>query len=543
MSKILKYFLMISLLAITFTYSQFAQAEKAEMIPVGSYQKSCVDIKVKKNMLKASCTTLSGSVNKTKLKNLSACLNSISQNGDIGNIDGSLICLPDLPIVDQNFTFPKSETQINAWIYGNDLSNIYKHAWGIWDGLTSPVGNVDGVPVRAFETWNTPTNILSQIGNLAKSSSMQSSSQSLHPAKLKLELKPPKRFNKRRFKSKKKVNTKGDGDTSIAVSVAFNPPGARHLIINKLLLESTLKRYLKEGYTEIPNYPLNTIVVKPVYKIITSKNAPNGIYTFPGWPGTPSPAKTFSEKDWGSCVYVDIKKSGPGGNSIDKGCKKQSRANTFHLNNFIHQKINKEDAQYLTDQLGLNELGKVEAGDYAILVGMHVTTREIKRWTWQTFWWSANPDNPYLPSSNDIASYRPKTMGKAPRHYAMSVAYQMVSPAQPIIGGENSGSPVIGYNPHLEAGFDPATFQIIRAINGANGPIIHEYGVQTNCMSCHNLAMYNPKTNYVVDQGANTEKPYGTDFYMSITDEVFNNSLKLDFSWAILGNLKLNDGN
>lgn len=526
-------------MAITFTYSQVSQAE---MVPVGSYQKSCVDIKVKNDKLKARCTTLNGSVKKAKLKNLSACLNSISQNGDIGNIDGSLICLPDLPIVDPNFTFPKSETQINAWIYGNDLSNVYKHGWGVWDGLTSHVGNVDGVPVRAFETWNTPTNILSQIGNLPKNMSMLSSSQPLHPAKLKLELKPPKRFNKRRFKSVKKSKAKGinDGDTSIAVSVAFNPPGARHLITNKLLLQSTLNKYLKEGYTEIPNYPLNTIVVKPVYKVITSKNTTNGIYTFPGWPGTPSPAKTFGESVWGSCVYVDIKGTGKGGNSIDKGCKGQSKENTFYLNNFIHQQINKEDAQYLTDQLGLNELGKVEAGDYAILVGMHVTTREIKRWTWQTFWWSANPNKPYLPSSTDIASYRPKTMGKAPRHYAMSVAYEMVSPAQPIIGGENSGSPVIGYNPHLEAGFDPATFQIIRAINGSNGPIVHEYGVQTNCMTCHNLAMYNPSKNYKVDS---TEDPYATDFYMSITDEVFNNSLKLDFSWAILGSLKLDDNN
>jgi hypothetical protein len=42
----------------------------------------------------------------------------------------------------------------------------------------------------------------------------------------------------------------------------------------------------------------------------------------------------------------------------------------------------------------------------------------------------------------------------------------MVDPAQPILGGQNVGRSVIGYNPHLEAGFSPKTFQIKRAIHG-----------------------------------------------------------------------------
>ena len=38
---------------------------------------------------------------------------------------------------------------------------------------------------------------------------------------------------------------------------------------------------------------------------------------------------------------------------------------------------------------------------------MHVATHEIKRWAWQTFWWSANAGQPYLPSSGAIAAARP----------------------------------------------------------------------------------------------------------------------------------------
>jgi len=360
------------------------------------------------------------------------------------------------------------------------------------------------------------------------------------PAKrIRLDLSVPNQF-----KNKKGVNgnlsktiksqTSKFGDTNIFVSVAYNPPAAIHAISNKLFLQSTLNKYLKEGYTDIPNFPNNAITIKPVYKVI-SKNVKNGIYKFPGWPGTPSPAKTFPETSWGACVYVDINNTGKGGNTIDHGCKGRNKNNTFFLSNFIHNKIrNQEDATFLSSQLGIS----VSVGDYAILVGMHVTSREIKRWIWQTFWWSANPNKPYLPSSLAIANIRPAILDPAAKHYAMSVAYQMVKPAQAITKGKNVGSSVITYNPHLEAGFDPKVFQIVRPINGK---IYNRYGVQTNCMTCHNLALYNPKTDYTANSGANREKPYGTDYYMSIDDKTFNKVLRLDFAWSILGSLKLDD--
>ncbi len=138
-----------------------------------------------------------------------------------------------------------------------------------------------------------------------------------------------------------------------------------------------------------------------------------------------------------------------------------------------------------------------------------------------------------------MASQRPtQFLDTGAQHYAMTVAYQMVSPAQPITGGKNVGAAVIGYNPHLEASFDKEVFQIVRKINGT---INNQYGVQTNCMTCHNLALYNPQTDYTENGGANRETPYGTDYYMSITDPTFDNTLKLDFAWSILGGLKLDD--
>ena len=58
---------------------------------------------------------------------------------------------------------------------------------------------------------------------------------------------------------------------------------------------------------------------------------------------------------------------------------------------------------------------------------MHVGTREITNWIWQTFWWDKNPNNPPAPSSKAIADSRPKELKGAARNYAMAAAYYMVN--------------------------------------------------------------------------------------------------------------------
>src|SRR4051812_38522723 len=132
----------------------------SQTIPNGSYQLSCTDLSTRGDSLTATCKKLNGASQATTLNKLGACLNSVSHYGDIGNIDGNLICLPDLPKPDPNFVFPQSETLLNQWIYSGNLNQIHRHGWGIWSGLTQYVGTVDGTPVRAFETWAVPSNII-----------------------------------------------------------------------------------------------------------------------------------------------------------------------------------------------------------------------------------------------------------------------------------------------------------------------------------------------------------------------------------------------
>ncbi|MDM5176620.1 hypothetical protein PO883_05350 [Massilia sp. DJPM01] len=499
----------------------------AQTIPNGSYQLSCNNIFVIGDLLRANCKRLSGAQQVTTMDKVDACLNATRQYGDIGNIDGNLVCLPDLPRPNLAFVFPKPETQLNQWIFGANESQIQQHAWGLWAGLTQPVGTIDGALVRAFETWTSPSNI---IFRSAPERQREEGKRGPFPRPT-LDLHLPRQFQHGHRRPLKNATAgtldatskEARPDTEILVSVAYNPPAAQHAISNRLFYESTLKQLMANGYSELPNFPANAIAIKPVFKIIP-KNVARGIYSFPGWPG-PAAAKPdsgFGEADWNSCVYVDVNRpSGIGGNSNDAGCNNRTPANTFYLSDFIHSRISADNAALLSARLNQ----PVRAGDIAILVGMHVTTRENKMWTWQTFWWSANADRPFAPSSSAIAGARPiANLDGAARHYAMALAYSTVSPAQPITGGKNVGTPVYGYNPYLEAGFGPEVFAgISRPINGA---INANTGMQSNCMTCHNMAAYVPAPKPVM--------PYASDFYMSITDPLFDGTLRSDFSWTIV---------
>lgn len=523
-----------------------AWADDPAGAPPGTYRLSCYGAAVDAGTLKATCQTFAGNYQPTALADLDRCENAILKGGDIANVNGNLVCVPNLPQATSE-PFPQPETTINGWVYSGDTAAMYRHSWAVWAGLTSFTGTVDGAPMRAFQTWTTPSNMIFRIqsglgADALRGHAVLQKAQLIRPA-AKLELAPPRQFRnvtRRPGPAGAEAAAAPDGDTNIFVGVAYNPAAAQHAIANKLFLQSTLNAYLRQGYAQVPVFPGSAITIKPVYKIVQKNeangNVKDGIYTMPGWPGTPSPAVAFPEQDWNACVYVDLNGSGPSGSSIDQGCTGRTAASTFRLHDFIHHTITQDEVAAIANQTGM----EVSAGDIALLVGMHVTSREATRWTWQTFWWSADADRPFSPSSDRIAAARPSALDPAARHYAMAVAYQMVSPAQPVNGGKSVGAPVIAYNPHLEAGFDPGVFQIAATIDDNGQTITNQYGVQTNCMSCHGLAQYRSTPGYYKND-ANRETPYAADFYFGLDDPLFDGHLQLDFAWSVLGSLVLDD--
>jgi hypothetical protein len=269
--------------------------------------------------------------------------------------------------------------------------------------------------------------------------------------------------------------------------------------------------------------------VKPVFQVLAPRTLVDGrYYRLPVWTGPPGTPRPFAPSDWPGCVWIDDFGGGGGSGDIDSIAatdgSSRTEATTYPVSALIHYRLSADDAM----AFNLEKPGSdARAGDPAVLVAMHVSTREIARWTWQTFWWTPTADNPPAPSSRDIAALRPDRLRGAPRNYAMSLGYALFSPDQPYTGGENRGAPVYAYNPWIEAAFTPSQLPDSVSSVGPDGRAIpNNVGIQTSCMSCHARANYNPRKLPTAPRLSGAR-------YVDLIDPQFTGTLQVDLLWSI----------
>ncbi|MFT6243742.1 MAG: hypothetical protein ACJA0U_002193 [Salibacteraceae bacterium] len=417
--------------------------------------------------------------------------------------------------------FPTDSTKILFWADNSHVVNhletnvdIIDHGWAIWDALTEMTDEKhDGQQLRRFDTWYSPDDIKEAYSRRGESKAVNLK----HVQRKRGKLKTPGQFHQG-------TNTEAltSHEAGIKVMVKFDPSAAQHIYDNDLLYEKTIKGMLKNGeIANIPDFPTSGVSIKPVYQPLTAQN-PDGTYDLQVWPGNGGDdARPFGMNAWQTSVKITL----TGKTDVGKGI--------YSIDEFIHFQID-------TDQVASIE--GAEVGDYAVLAAMHVTTREISRWTWQTYWWSVDNNAPFSPSSDEIAFRRPiDKLDKASNHYAMSMAYSMIGPAQPINGGSGQvegATSLYTYNPYLEAGFKPSDAAFIagnKVIEDAYGKEVqmvgtqfNDYGMQTNCMTCHGQARYT---------GTLNEMFYIGDQYFESDSKYFKSTVKLDFSWAVALNM------
>lgn len=429
------------------------------------------------------------------------------------------------------FVFPTAEEEIIRWTVENDQRKINQHAWGIWTALTMESDQeFNGKRLLVFETWQTPLDILQEGDRLPRP--MLALNQLTHGGRV-------------------------HGEESILGFVKYSPPAAQHIIKNELLSKKKLAWLLSSGAKKIPDFPVTSIVTKPVFTSLPAGDLVDGrYYQMPAWPGPGNPppgaARPFPSSDWKQCIWIDLKNEGGGDGSVDTTCAPSGSSrtpnNTYNVDSFIHFQLTEIEAK----QQNANRLEQWEQsvkqakakrqpipakpqllaeGDFSVLQGMHVTSREITRWTWQTFWWSPTPDVPHFPSSTAIANDRPDQLKGAARNYVHAPAYSMLNPPQPKTGGENVGNSVYAYNPWLEAPFSPADLPDSEPGKYDGRIVPNNVGIQTNCMSCHGNANYAPATK--------TDAPnYTGDRYIDLESPKFSGTLQVDFLWSLPQNAK-----
>ena len=448
---------------------------------------------------------------------------------------GTTVVIPE-PFPDSAVTgirFPTDSVTINSWINNSafptyyDSVSIYRHAWGIWAGLTAQTSQVvGGDSLLVFETWMGLNEVRQYILD---------STGSCEPGGLRKRgrapLTRPTQFEHAGILARSinlAAGNRQPGDTvananNLWVTVSYDPGMACYAINNKLFKQSVINRYYQaNGYGQINPFPSNSLFIKPAYLEYPSSAK---VLQMPVWlnpPNPPDSLNVFDPNQFPLCVYVDVNNRQSNHKTLvpvtPKCTSIDSIANaTCNLNEFINFTVDSTMAAFMNEQdrvQGLKGPNKAEAGNRVLLVAMHVGTKEVSNWTWQTFYWTPIPSDPGGPSSSLAAGLLPNTVQGAARHYAANAAYVMTTP-------NNSPSPgagsMFGYDPYLEGGFGPSTFNVPNLYQPA-----FKYGMQSNCMACHSLAVPSPNNGYTTDQYINLAAP-----------PFCKDQVRLDFVWSI----------
>jgi hypothetical protein len=442
------------------------------------------------------------------------------------------------------FHFPESEATLTRWITESSRAEtpeartaaadrIALHGWGLWTALTAPTTqSSERQPLRVFETWFTPEELVAESsGAAARALSLFTpprvrSRGVLRPLVL---LRPPIDATPVIDAAPAETTATEPAVNRIVGFVKFDPTAADHIRRQGLLQRATLDTLLAGGAQQVTPFPATALAVKSVFQIVHIRELVDGRYYFlKAWSGPPAYPQPWSPADWPGGVWIDVGDDGAGDGAIDEtpaaDGSTRTDATTYPLSALINYRLSAADAAALNQaKPGAN----AAAGDYAILVAMHVAGREIARWTWQTFWWTPAPDDPPAPSSAAIARQRPPQLDAAARHYAMAIGYAMLSPDQPYVGGGNDTPAVYAYNPWIEARLGPAELpDSQRGFDPAGQPADNNTGIQTNCMSCHIQATYNP-------HHLSTAPRFTGARYVDLGAAAFVGTLQTEFLWSI----------
>ncbi|MBT5549331.1 MAG: hypothetical protein HOJ79_02515 [Nitrospina sp.] len=437
------------------------------------------------------------------------------------------------PMPKSNF-YPKSAKYINNLIHTENQDQIRQHGWALFELINRPVKKVENkhcleqVPI--WQTWFSEKQVFTRTeydqpaycqlsGDPQKTVSNDKSEKTTpHLSHLKKGATSKVTWHKK-FKAQKptyKNNGNADGmlfanngDIMIAGEY-FNLPSFNHIRKKELYLRSELNKMLKAGMKSIPTFPKGSIVTKSMYWPVAKDE-----YTaLPVWDNMLArpPYQYNGYETWKRSVAVqgNIKPVSAGQTKTVKSLynvtvpgydtpRSFQNSKVVSVTDFYNIQV---DAKMLkamdsNDITILNNSAKwaynreFQAGDYLVLIALHILTKEIEPWTYQSFWWHDQPD------AGPFATGRPTSLPNGKwQNYLMAEAYSQVTPR------EYDGSNHVAYNPYIEL-------------------VIHP--VPTNCQNCHARASL---------KGKYDDNPSGRR-YIGPNDKIFKNDLRTDYLWII----------
>ena len=410
--------------------------------------------------------------------------------------------------------FPTPAAELDALVARNDVAALRKHAWLLWSGLTADsTQSFNGRVLPIWETWLSEDEAFSPAGPLITAAAAPR-------PRILLPFAPPRQFQ---HGATTLATTLAAGATTpsqrLLAFVKMSPDSANFLAARHQTPANSGQSYsytsaadlaqlntaFDQSHTavkdrKIIDFPAAATDLKMVFLPVK----PTGLSAIPIWNGAAdsgNPSQPIPHT-WNKCVAVDPTNSQTGTTTIN--CNgHQVQAEIVPLKAFYAVQVSETEAATINSFSKLVGAAAVQAGDFQVLVAMHVTTKEIANWTWATFWWQ-NGKNPPNDFPGSVADMPDASKVKGPyRNYAMCISNSMVVPAT-----DPKGKPVVCFNPYLETN--------------------QTDGLDSNCMSCHAMARMPIAT------GDFYPSTYLPNAFIDLADpNIFAGSTKLDFVWAI----------
>jgi hypothetical protein len=368
----------------------------------------------------------------------------------------TLAC-PAAEDIPKGYDFPRSEDYLKGLLNRGRFARLRVHSWMVFDGISQPSRSKPDLPI--FRTWVERSDIMPPTGALL-------------PLEIgELRLVPPKEL----------ALVPGSGPISkrycqdqVCEAVFFNPEAVKGLTEQKLTdgtkvvpkCAQSLKdlntvftnNNVKLEMRDIPGFAMpGSIVVKTAWTLVNSDRATVvNLLNLPRRDDDPPvfriPGGGYKWRHWPDCVGVKVRPDTP------TGAAATCSEGLVGIDEFYHFKLSQDQINAFVSPEPVDSMsrkGKTEY--YAVLLSIHVATKETTDWTWSTFWWTRFRDRRYTEN-------RPPSLARRKPwvNYAMDLAYDMNVPQVA------PGLPKICFNPFLE------------------GQI--EAGTVSNCMSCHRRA-------------------------------------------------------
>ncbi len=425
-------------------------------------------------------------------------------------------------------TYPAREKTIQRWIDTVNLRMIRAHGWDVWESITRPSGEAE-YPI--WETWNSGHEIfemgperVAKDTRRVRTHGFELPTQFVHAHQARLDA---------------RTKPREDAPERVLSFNRYSPSLARTIWERRLNLAATLNAtnaLFNTSKTRVIDRAISTskgvvdahsISLKPVFQFIDGTK-PSVI---PYWAGI-SPQTTTNllnpePHSWRQAVVVDpTGKLQPGTvQHVTVNGESHVEARVVSLKEFYSVRINQAEVTHFTqfgaasgDDLGRKVLGDtnsiaamVREGNIALLVAMHVTTKEITNWTWQSFYWTPRTDDPL------VGADRPRSIRAPWSHYNQVTAYFMTPKNDP------KGQPWVAFNPYLET-------DLAGTAKMPGGVQVAWTGVDSNCMSCHRMAAWKPKPD---GSGHLTPGYVPNGFVDPASPFFFEGYTKLDFLWSL----------